>query len=125
LLTKRPVFVAPEASVAEAVATMNRLDIGCVLVGSAEIVTGTFSERDLLFGIGETYEQAKDRPVAEFMTTHPEMFDVETPLVHALGRMSSGGYRHLPVTREGRPAGVVSLRDLLRLMNKFYPDLVG
>ena len=64
LLPKRPVFVAPDASVGAAVATMNRLNIGCVLVGSREDVAGIFTERDLLFGIGEAYEKAKERPVS-------------------------------------------------------------
>jgi CBS domain-containing protein len=125
LLPKKPVFVAPSASVGEAVATMNRRSIGCVLVGSREDVAGIFTERDLLFGIGENYEKAKDRPVSEFMTSHPEMFDADLPLMQVLGRISAGGFRHIPVTRDGRLIGVVSLRDLLTLVSKWYPGLVG
>lgn len=125
LLPKRPVFVARGASVAEAVDTMNRLNIGCVLIGSQEDVAGIFSERDLLFGIGEKYEEVQRRPVSEFMTPRPEMLDADTPLLHALGRMAAGGFRHIPVTRKGRLVGVVSLRDLLSLVSKWYPDLVG
>jgi len=120
-----PQFVTQQASVEQAVETMNRLDIGCVLIGSAENVVGIFSERDLLFGIGETYEDAKRRPVTEFMTPRPEMLDADTPLVQALDRMAAGGFRHIPVTREGRLVGVASLRDLLHLLSKWYPGLVG
>jgi CBS domain-containing protein len=125
LLPKRPVFVARDASVAEAVATMNRLNIGCVLVGSQQDVAGIFSERDLLFGIGEKYEEVQERSVSEFMTPRPEMLDADAPLLHALGRMAAGGFRHIPVTQNGRLVGVVSLRDLLSLVSKWYPDLVG
>jgi CBS domain-containing protein len=124
-MPKSPVFVEPDAPVAQAVDTMNRLDIGCVLVGSPENLAGIFSERDLLFGIGERYEQVKQRPVVEFMTPGPEMLDADTPLLHALGRMSAGGFRHVPVTRDGRVVGVISLRDLLDVVHKWYPDLVG
>jgi CBS domain-containing protein len=125
LRLKPAVFVARDASVAHAVDTMNRLDIGCVLVGSDEDLAGIFSERDLLFGIGETYEGVKQRSVEEFMTTEPEMLDADTLLLHVLGRMAAGGFRHVSVTREKRVVGVVSLRDLLGLVNKWYPDLVG
>ena len=125
LLPKKPIFVARDASVAHAVDTMNRHDIGCVLVGSPEDVAGIFSERDLLFGVGEAYEEAKQRPVADFMTRRPETLDANTPLLNALGRMAAGGFRHVPVTRAGRLVGVVSLRDLLGLVSKWYPDLVG
>jgi CBS domain-containing protein len=111
--------------VAHAVDTMNRLDIGCVLVGSPGDVAGIFSERDLIFGIGEAYEEAKQRPVADFMTPRPEMFDADTPLLNALSRMAEGGFRHVPVTRDGRLVGVLSLRDLLGLLSKWYPGLVG
>jgi CBS domain-containing protein len=120
-----PQFVTQQDSVEQAVEAMNRLDIGCVLVGSVENVVGIFSERDLLFGIGETYEDVKQRPVAEFMTPSPEMLDADTPLLQALDRMAAGGFRHIPVTREGRLIGVASLRDLLRLLSKWYPGLVG
>ena len=125
LLPKRPVFVARDASVAEAVDTMNRRNIGCVLVGSQQDVAGIFSERDLLFGVGEKYEEVQQRPVSEFMTPRPEMLDADTSLLHALGRMAAGGFRHIPVTQNGRLVGVVSLRDLLNLVSKWYPDLVG
>lgn len=125
LIPKKPVFVPREASVARAVDTMNRLDIGCVLVGGPGDVAGIFSERDLLFGIGETYEEAKHRPVADFMTPRPEMLEADTPLLQALNRMAAGGFRHVPVTRDGRLVGVVSLRDLLGLVGKWYPDLIG
>jgi CBS domain-containing protein len=125
LLPKKPVFVARDASVARAVETMNRLDIGCVLVGGPGDVAGIFSERDLLFGVGEAYEEAKQRPVADFMTPRPEMLDADTPLLNALNRMAAGGFRHIPVTRDGHLVGVVSLRDLLGLVSKWYPDLIG
>ena len=35
-------------------------------------------------------------------------------LAFALLKMDVGGYRHLPVVKDGKPAGVISVRDLLR-----------
>jgi CBS domain-containing protein len=122
---KAPVFVALDASVAQAVDTMNQLNIGCVLVGNQNNVAGIFTERDLLFNIGATYDEARDRPIADFMRPNPEMLDADTPLAQALGRMSEGGFRYVPITRGGRLVGVVSLRDLLGLVRKWYPDLLG
>lgn len=125
LLRRRPVFVPRDASVAQAVDTMCRLNIGSVLVGTEQNCSGIFSERDLLFGIGETYDAVRDRPVDEFMTRNPRMLDADTSLLKALHEMASGGFRHLPVHRGGRPVGVVSLRDFLGIVNKWYPDLIG
>jgi hypothetical protein len=36
--------------------------------------------------------------------------------------MDVGGYRHLPVLHEGRPAAVVSVRDLLRHITRLCKD---
>jgi CBS domain-containing protein len=125
LLPKPPVFVARDASVMQAVDTMNRLHIGCVVVGTQDNVAGVFSERDLLFGIGEAYETVKERPVVEFIRPGTEMLETDTPLVDVLRQMASGRFLHVPVAHNGRLVGVVSLRDLLSLVSKWYPDLVG
>ena len=58
--------------------------------------------------------QFKDQPVELFMTRHPEAVTMMDPLAFALGKMSAGGYRHLPVVADGEPKGIVSVRDLLR-----------
>jgi CBS domain-containing protein len=34
---------------------------------------------------------------------------------HAAALMIHGGFRHLPVLRDGRVAGIVSIRDLMRV----------
>lgn len=121
---KRPVFVSRDATVADTVGTMNRHGIGFVLVGEPGKVAGIFTERDLLRRVGAKIEEARERPIHEFMTEDPESLDVETPLSQALERMTTGGFRHVPVTEAGKLVGVVSLRDLLALMSKWYRDLI-
>jgi CBS domain-containing protein len=37
--------------------------------------------------------------------------------------MDIGGYRHLPVVKDGKPVGVISVRDLLRHITKLCKDL--
>jgi len=48
------------------------------------------------------------------MTPHPETVGPADPLAFALGKMAGGGYRHLPVVKDGQPVGVISVRDILR-----------
>jgi CBS domain-containing protein len=47
------------------------------------------------------------------MTRDPETVVATDTLAFALHKMDSGGYRHLPVLAEGRPVGVISVRDML------------
>ena len=47
------------------------------------------------------------------MTSHPVTISADKPLGHALHLMFEGGFRHVPVVRNGKPVGVVSARDAL------------
>ena len=58
------------------------------------------------------------------MTTEPETLEADAPIAFALNKMSSGDYRHVPVMRDGHVEGVVSLRDVLRFLSEWYPDLI-
>ena len=56
----------------------------------------------------------KGIPVSEFMTPNPEAVRPTDTLAFVLHKMDGGGYRHLPVAKDGRPLGMVSVRDMLR-----------
>ncbi len=48
------------------------------------------------------------------MTSNPETVGPTDSLAFALHKMDCGGYRHLPVVKDGQPLGVISVRDMLR-----------
>src|SRR5205823_10520305 len=75
---------------------------------------GVFSERDLLMRVTPLPEPNLDLPVRRFMTPNPETVTPGDTLAFALHKMDVGGYRHLPVLKDGLPVGVVSVRDMLR-----------
>jgi CBS domain-containing protein len=79
---------------------------------------GVFSERDLLTKVAGLHEHYAELPVAQFMTSNPETVAADDPLAFALHKMDIGGYRHLPVAVDGRPTGMVSVRDMLRYITK-------
>jgi acetoin utilization protein AcuB len=49
------------------------------------------------------------------MTRHVEAASPEETVLDARDRFRFGGFRHLPVVRDGRLVGIVSDRDLLRV----------
>lgn len=124
LSPKAPICVPPEATVAEAIARMSERRIGAVLVGSPDDLRGILSERDVLLRFGNRYEAVRDFPVTEFMTPNPETIDAEAPIAFALHKMHAGDFRHLPVERDGNLVGMVSLRDVVRLLAETFPDLI-
>ena len=62
--------------------------------------------------------RAADRhgSVEPWMTRHPEAVDEACPVSDALARMRAAGVRHLLVMESGRLCGVLSTRDLGRLV---------
>jgi CBS domain-containing protein len=88
--------------------------IGAILVLSGESVTGILTERDVLRAVAQGGVEGTS--VAAWMTRDPETVAPETSLGDAAGLMVRGGYRHLPVVDGNRPVGIVSIRDLMRVV---------
>ena len=47
------------------------------------------------------------------------------PLAFALNYMTLHDFRHLPLTRDGELAGIISLRDFLALLFRTYPEIAA
>ena len=110
-----PVSLPPDATVANVIQTMLKYNIGAVLiVDNQDKLVGIFSERDLLSKVAGFDADYAQRHVSEFMTPNPESVRPTDTLAFALHKMDIGGYRHLPVMKDGRALGVISVRDLLR-----------
>jgi CBS domain-containing protein len=123
LAPKAPVCVAPGATIREAVEVMNEARVGCVLVSDGASLAGILTERDVLrLVVGKL---GLDTPVDAVMTAHPECVRMEDGIAYALNKMSVGGYRHIPVVdADGRPMGLVSVRDFVRFIVSVFPAAV-
>lgn len=111
-----PVTVTPDASVAEAVRRMREGRIGCVLVVENDLLAGIFTERDLLLHFAGTNRSLDDSKVGDVMTRSPEKVEATKTLRFALNKMSIGGFRHIPITDEGRLKGIVTAKDALKFI---------
>ncbi len=50
--------------------------------------------------------------VRDWMTVDPQTVSASTPVMEAMQRLRDGGFRRLPVVRDGRLVGIVTDRDL-------------
>jgi CBS domain-containing protein len=120
------ITVRSDASLFETVQTLQREHIGCVLVtdGSGKLV-GIFTERDLLAKVALRSLDWSAERVADYMTPDPETLHPEDRIAWALKLMHIGGYRHVPLTdQEGRPVGVVSIKDIVDFIVDLFPSPV-
>jgi CBS domain-containing protein len=115
LQPKEPFTVLPGTSVGDTLRLMLTHDIGALLiVDEQRRLLGIFSERDLLAKVAGLHTSFAELPVRQFMTPNPEVVKITDTLAFALHKMDVGGYRHMPILHEGRPVGVISVRDMLR-----------
>jgi len=126
LPTRHPLLFSPTHTVHEATRAMQKEHRGCVLItedGTAETrVVGIFTDRDVLLRIVDRGRNPAMLPLLEVMTRDPECLPLDASLAWVLNKMSVGGFRHVPVTdKQGRPAFVVSVRDVVELLVEHFP----
>jgi CBS domain-containing protein len=106
--------VAPHAALAEAARQMHGRGVGAVLVLDEGRLVGILTERDMLRAVATGHEP--DESVSEWMTHLPETIESTDTTEHAGVIMIHGGFRHLPVVDGDELVGILSLRDLMRLV---------
>lgn len=110
------VFTAsPDETVAAAAALLHSRRVGAMVVVDAEdAVVGILSERDIVRVVAEKGAPGLSQPISSCMT-RDVVFASPTELVQALlERMTDRRIRHLPVLKDGRLAGIVSIGDLVK-----------
>jgi len=117
-----PLTATADETVETVVRRMREARHGCVQIVDGERLTGVFSERDVLARVLRRSLDPGATPVGEVMTPQPTTLSVHNPPAHAIHRMVSQGFRHLPITHGGKLVGSISVRNLLRYLDR---DILG
>src|SRR5919108_6188097 len=114
VMTRNVLSVDPTASIGEAAEKMMDANVGAVVVLEDMVrIVGIVTERDLLRAVAQRARAAEAR-VRQWMTMDPVTIEPETTIEDAARIMFDHNFRHLPVVKDGRPLGIVSLRLLSR-----------
>lgn len=106
--------VGPGDSLTEVAQRMVARDVGAVLVLDDGRLTGILTERDILRAAAKGIEA--DTVVADWMTKDPETIAPDETTQHAAVLMIHGGFRHLPLVEGNEVVGMLSIRDLMRVV---------
>ena len=102
--------MAPTDPATRAIAVMQEHRVGCVVVEDGGRLVGILTERDALLKLaGRPLEGIAVRDV---MTPDPVVLRVDDTIAVAIHKMAVGGFRHIPLVRDGRVTAIVSARDL-------------
>jgi CBS domain-containing protein len=108
------VTVRPDASVRELIGMLAEHNIGALVVsGDGVRVDGIVSERDVVRRLHED-EQVLDSPVSAIMTADVHTCEGDQPVTSLMSVMTEQRVRHVPVVKEGRLAGIVSIGDVVK-----------
>ena len=112
LMVKDVLTVEPSDTIGEAAEKMNALNVGAVVVMEDMVrIVGIVTERDLLRAVASRARAAEAR-VRQWMTPDPVTIDPGLTIEEAAKIMFDNNFRHLPVVKDGRALGIVSLRLL-------------
>lgn len=103
----------PGLSVRDAACRMAAEKVGAMLVIENGQLVGIFTERDVLNRIVAARLDPDKTTLAEVMTRNPQTVRADKPFSHAMHMMYEGCFRHMPVVDNGKPVGMISIRDAL------------
>jgi CBS domain-containing protein len=106
--------IAPNITVGEACAELDSRRVGALMVCDGDRVVGVFSERDVVKAVSATGASALTRPVSEFMSADVVFAKPTETVAILMGRMTDRRIRHLPVLRDSRLIGVISIGDVVK-----------
>jgi CBS domain-containing protein len=111
----RVLTVAPAAQLREVARVLEENRIGAVVVSPDGVtVAGIISERDIVREIARRGEPCLDQPAASTMTTSVVGCAETDSADDVLARMTAGRFRHMPVMRDGRMVGIISIGDVVK-----------
>jgi CBS domain-containing protein len=114
VMSRNLLTVAPEDALKEVAERMVSRDVGAALVTEGERLVGIVTERDVLRAVARGIDEGTR--VADLMTPDPETMEPDESTQHAAVLMIHGGFRHLPIVEGDEVVGMLSIRDLMRVV---------
>ena len=115
------VCIAPSTPLSEAIESMTQDEGGCAIVCAEDgSVVGIFTERDLLTKIVGR-ETDLDAPVSNWMSPVVATLAPEATIGDAVTIMNDKGYRNVPLVKNGKLVGSISVFDIISYLAESYP----
>jgi CBS domain-containing protein len=107
--------IGPTATLRAAVDAMAADRLGLLVVVDANGPSGVIGERDIVMAVADALDLDEER-VRDHATLDVVSVDEQVSVLEAARMMADAEIRHLGVERDGALFGVVSVRDVLRVL---------
>jgi CBS domain-containing protein len=113
VMSKDVKVVRPDTTMKEVVATMNKFDIGSIIVVQGERPVGIITERDILRKQVEPCLAPETLTAKHVMTSPLVMINEEASIEEAARLMAKKKAKRLPVMDNGKLVGILSYTDIV------------
>ena len=103
------------ATVGDAVADLVRHRVGALVVSPGDgTIEGIVSERDVVRCLSDLRGDALAQPVSSVMSSTVHLCSPDDTVDSLMTLMTTQRIRHVPVVRDGRLAGIISIGDVVK-----------
>jgi CBS domain-containing protein len=111
-MTADPRTVSPSDTIVDAARQMRDADVGAILVADGGRLVGILTDRDIVVRVVAEGGDPSTTTVADVMTPDPAALTPDSNVEDAIRIVREQDVRRIPVVRDGRPVGIVSIGDL-------------
>ena len=117
--------ISKDQNVRQALILMSENNIGAIIiVDNNDLPIGIFSERDYARKIVLKGKSSKDTLLNEVMTKELITVTKNYKIDQCMKIMNEKGIRHLPVLENKKIVGIISIRDVLKIMMQEQKELI-
>jgi CBS domain-containing protein len=105
----------PQLTVKQAAVYLHENHIGAiVIVDRNDRIAGIVTERDIVAAVARNGAECLDKPISSIMWGNVHRCDENQTVEGLMEMMSSLRARHIPVEKEGRLVGIISIGDVVK-----------
>jgi CBS domain-containing protein len=115
------VCIAPSTPLFKAIEAMKQDEGGCAIICAEDrSIVGILTERDVLTKIvGQAVDETA--PVSDWMSPVVATLTTEATIGEAVAIMNDKGYRNIPLVKDGKLVGSISVFDVISYLSESYP----
>jgi len=106
--------IAPGATIKSAADWLHAKNIGALVVMNAETILGLISEREIVHAFSRYGDATGTMHVKEVMRYGAITVSPDDSITRVMNLMTRHRVRHMPVLRDGKLAGIISIGDVVK-----------
>ena len=122
-MTKNPLTLPPDMEIQQATHLLIDKDVsGAPVLDKHGRLVGVLTERDCMqVAMQASYHGEPGGLVEDYMSVNPQWIGPEQSVLTVADLFIKGNFKRYPVVDNGRVVGVISRRDVMRAVGKYYP----